>query len=90
MTPSDWIAIVGIASGLAAFVVGLLQYSRAQQWKRAEFVAAQMKAARKPEAFYESLASYIAAYDDTAARKLTGRFISPKSIRSRVVHSAGQ
>ncbi len=43
MTPSDWIAIVGIAGGLIAFGAGLWQYRRAQQWKRAEFVAEQMK-----------------------------------------------
>lgn len=42
MTSSDWIAIIGIASGLIAFGAGLWQYRRAQQWKRAEFVAKQM------------------------------------------------
>ena len=43
MTSSDWIAVVGVISGIIAFCVGLWQYRRAQQWKRAEFVAEQMK-----------------------------------------------
>ena len=42
MTSSDWIAIVGVISGIIAFCVGLWQYRREQQWKRAEFVAEQM------------------------------------------------
>lgn len=43
LTPSDWIAIIGIGAGLMAFLAGLLQYRKAQQWKRAEFVAAEIK-----------------------------------------------
>jgi len=35
---------IGVAAAVAAFVVGLWQYRTAQQWKRAEFVAAEMKA----------------------------------------------
>ena len=35
------VALVGAA---VAFVVSLLQYRKAQQWKRAEWVAREMKA----------------------------------------------
>ena len=43
MDAGVWISVVGIAAGLAAFVAGLRQYIIGQQWKRAEFVAAQIK-----------------------------------------------
>ncbi len=42
--PDDLVkAIAFIGAGLA-FIVGLVQYRRAQQWKRAEWVAQEMKA----------------------------------------------
>jgi hypothetical protein len=44
METRDWIAIGGLIAASAAFVSGLWQYRRAQQWKRAEFVASEMKA----------------------------------------------
>ena len=43
MTNSEWISIVGVVSGLIAFIAGLSQYMKAQKWKRAEFVAAEFK-----------------------------------------------
>jgi len=36
----EWLKVIG---GFAAFLLGLSQYVRAQRWKRAEFVAAQIK-----------------------------------------------
>ncbi len=44
MQISDWISVTGIASGVTVFVVGLLQYGKAQRWERSEFVAAETKA----------------------------------------------
>ena len=38
----DIATCVGVFGGLVAFAVGLLQYSSAQAWKRAEFVAQEM------------------------------------------------
>jgi hypothetical protein len=37
---TEWVKIVG---ALVAFVIGIQQYLRAQQWKRREFLAAQIK-----------------------------------------------
>lgn len=34
----DWLVLLGVAGGLSSVVVGLIQYSKAQRWKRAEFV----------------------------------------------------
>jgi hypothetical protein len=44
MQASDWISITGITSGVVVFIVGLLQYRKAQRWKRSEFVATEIKA----------------------------------------------
>jgi hypothetical protein len=43
MTPANWIALTGVLSASVAFASGLLQYRKAQRWKRAEFVAAEVK-----------------------------------------------
>lgn len=43
MTPTNWITLVGVISSLSAFLAGLLQYIKAQKWKRAEFVAKEIK-----------------------------------------------
>jgi hypothetical protein len=43
MTPSNWIALAGVLSASVAFASGLLQYRKAQRWKRAEFVAGEVK-----------------------------------------------
>lgn len=43
MELSDWIPLVGVLAGSAAFVVGLVQYITAQKWKRAEFVSKAWK-----------------------------------------------
>jgi hypothetical protein len=37
------LSIVGLAGAIVAVVVGYLQYRRSEQWKRAEFVAQEMK-----------------------------------------------
>lgn len=43
MKPNDWIAIFGVFAGMIAFFSGLYQYIKAQQWKKAEFVAKEIK-----------------------------------------------
>jgi hypothetical protein len=43
MTPANWIALAGVLSASIAFASGLFQYRKAQRWKRAEFVAAEVK-----------------------------------------------
>ena len=46
-TPSEWLKIytdwVKIGGALVVFIIGLWQYTRAQKWKRREFIAAQIK-----------------------------------------------
>jgi hypothetical protein len=37
------LTFVGVCGAAVAFVIGLRQYKRAEQWKRAEFIAAEMK-----------------------------------------------
>ena len=41
--PDEILKAVALAGAVVAFVVGLLQYRRGQQWKRAEWVAQEMK-----------------------------------------------
>jgi len=41
--PGIWISLVAVAGGAAAFITGLVQYRQAQRWKRAEFVANELK-----------------------------------------------
>lgn len=41
--PDDVVKLVAVVSAVLAFLVGLAQYRRAQQWKRAEWVASEMK-----------------------------------------------
>jgi hypothetical protein len=43
MMARDWISLFGIIVGIIAFSSGLLQYMKAQKWKRAEFVANLIK-----------------------------------------------
>ena len=43
MKPNDWIALFGVVAGLIAFLSGLYQYIKAQQWKKAEFVVKEIK-----------------------------------------------
>lgn len=43
MNTSDLIGITGVITGCIAFVVGILQYTRAQKWRRAEFAAKEFK-----------------------------------------------
>ena len=39
----NWIALLGISGGIIAFITGFIQYIKAQRWKRAEFVAKEIK-----------------------------------------------
>jgi len=41
--PDDLVKAVAIVTASLAFIAGLVQYRRAQQWKRAEWVANEMK-----------------------------------------------
>jgi len=43
METGNWITLAAMIGGLIAFLAGLMQYRRAQRWKRAEFVAGEMK-----------------------------------------------
>ena len=43
MDTGNWITLAAMSGGLIAFLAGLTQYRRAQRWKRAEFVAGEMK-----------------------------------------------
>jgi hypothetical protein len=43
-TPDDLLKALALLGAALAFLVGLLQYRRAQHWKRAEWVAQEMKA----------------------------------------------
>ena len=40
---AHWLTLAAMTGGLVAFLGGLMQYRRAQRWKRAEFVANEMK-----------------------------------------------
>jgi hypothetical protein len=42
-TPDDLLKAATLLGAAVAFVIGLIQYRRAQQWKRAEWVAQEMK-----------------------------------------------
>src|SRR6266436_4813731 len=43
METGNWLTLAALSGGLVAFFAGLFQYRRAQRWKRAEFVANEMK-----------------------------------------------
>src|ERR1041385_5454237 len=43
MEPGNWLTLAAMCGGFGAFLGGLMQYRRAQRWKRAEFVANEMK-----------------------------------------------
>lgn len=53
--PQHWIQLVGVLAACAAFASGLWQYRRAQQWKRAEFVASEIKAFEEDETIAKAL-----------------------------------
>jgi hypothetical protein len=42
-TPDDLLKAIALLGAALAFIVGLVQYRRAQHWKRAEWVAQEMK-----------------------------------------------
>ena len=43
MEIGNWIGLMGVIAGLIAFLTGLVQYVKGQKWKRAEFVAKEIK-----------------------------------------------
>jgi hypothetical protein len=43
MDLGNWISLGAAGAALIAFLVGLIQYRQAQRWKRAEFVAKEIK-----------------------------------------------
>jgi hypothetical protein len=43
MGAGNWLTLAAMIGGLGAFLAGLFQYRHAQRWKRAEFVANEMK-----------------------------------------------
>lgn len=43
MAPQEVISLIGVFVGLGAFISGYIQYVKAQKWKRAEFVAKEIK-----------------------------------------------
>ncbi|MGO9838247.1 MAG: hypothetical protein ACLP1X_29045 [Polyangiaceae bacterium] len=59
------LSVVGTIGALVAFGIGLLQYHRAQQWKRAEFLASQLK-----ELFDKPMVSTALTMLDWASRKI--------------------
>ena len=55
MTEREWISLAGVLAACAAFASGLWQYAKAQRWKRAEFVAAEIKAFESDELVAKAL-----------------------------------
>ena len=51
----DWIGLGTIVAALVAFMAGLVQYRRAQRWKRAEFVAKEVKDFKSDPAVHNAL-----------------------------------
>ena len=43
MDTCNWIGLFGVIGGLGAFLTGFFRYLRTQKWKRAEFVAKEVK-----------------------------------------------
>lgn len=43
MSISEWTTFIGVFLSITLLITGLLQYSKAQRWKRAEFVAVELK-----------------------------------------------
>jgi hypothetical protein len=43
LEPDEWIKLIALTGAAIAFVTGLLQYRKAQRWKRAEWVAQEMQ-----------------------------------------------
>ena len=43
METGNWFTLAALSGGCLAFLAGLVQYRHAQRWKRAEFVANEMK-----------------------------------------------
>ena len=47
LSPENWIALIAAVVALAALLRGLWEYSRAQRWKKAEFLAQEIKSFRQ-------------------------------------------
>jgi hypothetical protein len=52
---SHWIALGTAAAAVLAFLGGLIQYRKAQRWKRAEFVAKEVKESKSDPAVHNAL-----------------------------------
>src|SRR5207253_10623044 len=64
-SPDDFFKAVALVGAIVAFIVGLLQYRKAQQWKRAEWVAQEMK-----QLFNDSVVRSVLLMIDWGARRI--------------------
>src|SRR5437763_11822396 len=55
MELGHWISLGTAVAALIAFIVGLAQYRHAQRWKRAEFVAKEIKELKSDPAIRNAL-----------------------------------
>src|SRR4051812_8365932 len=55
MELGHWISLGTAGAALIAFIVGLIQYRHAQRWKRAEFVAKEIKEFKNDPAIRNAL-----------------------------------
>ena len=44
LKPEDQVKVVAFLGAAVAFLIGLLQYRKAQRWKRSEWLATEMQA----------------------------------------------
>jgi hypothetical protein len=63
--PDDVLKAIALVGAACAFIVGLFQYRRAQQWKRAEWVAQQMK-----ELFSDPIVQAVSLMIDWGSRRI--------------------
>jgi hypothetical protein len=47
LKPEHWIALVAASAALLTLIKGLMEFRRAQQWKKAEFLAQEIKSFRQ-------------------------------------------
>jgi hypothetical protein len=64
-SPDDFLKAVALIGAIVAFIVGLLQYRKAQQWKRAEWVAQEMK-----QLFNDPIVQSVLLMIDWGARRI--------------------
>lgn len=55
MGTADAIALTGVLAAIFAFVTGLIQYTKAQRWKRLEYVADEIKEAFAQKSVQQAL-----------------------------------